>query len=144
MRFVLLACLMACLATSGQVYKWTDATGKTVYGDQPPDESKAKQLRIQSYDQVVVKDWSQVLRSKSGAGSGSGVTMLSTAWCGVCKVARTYFRSKGIAFTDIDVEKSDAGARRYKELGGGGVPIILVGGKMMQGFGEEAFEEMRK
>ncbi len=143
LRFLLLACLLLCLPSWGQVYKWTDSTGKTVYGDKPPDESKAKELRIQSYDQVVVKDWSQVIRSKS-ATAGSGVTMLSTVWCGYCKLARTYFRSKGIAFTDIDVEKSEDGKRRYKELGGGGVPIILVGSKLMQGFSEEAFDAMRK
>ena len=145
MRFVLLACLLLCLPAPAQVYKWTDSTGKTAYGDKPPDESKAKQLRIQSYDQVVVKDWSQVLRAKSpSGGSGSGVTMLSTTWCGYCKKARIYFRSKGIAFTDIDVEKSDDGRRRYEELGGSGVPIILVGSKLMQGFSEEAFDALRK
>lgn len=146
MRVILLAALLLCLPSWGQVYKWTDSTGKTVYGDKPPEEARAKELRIQSYDQpVVVKDWSQVIRSKSaGASPGSGVTMFSTAWCGYCKLARAYFRNKGIAFTDIDVEKSDDGRRRYQELGGGGVPIILVGSKMMQGFSEDAFESLRK
>ena len=144
MRAILLACLLFCLPAWAQIYKWTDSTGKTVYGDKPPEESKAKEMRIQSFGQPVeVKDWSQVLRAKSVSG-GSGVTMFSTTWCGYCKQARTYFRSKGIAFTDIDVEKSEDGRRRYKELGGGGVPIILVGSRMMQGFGEEAFEELRK
>lgn len=145
MRLVLLACLLSCLPALGQVYKWTDSTGKTVYGDRPPEESKAKELRIQSFDQPVeVRDWSKVLRARSASGAGSGVTMFSTTWCGYCKKARAYFRSKGIPFTDIDVEKSDDGRRRYKELGGGGVPIILVGNRMMQGFSEEAFEALRK
>jgi glutaredoxin len=147
MRFILLACVLLCLPSWGQIYKWTDPSGKTVYGDTPPDESKAKEIRIQSYDQPVeVKDWGQVLRARSASGavSGSGVTMFSAAWCGYCKQARAYFRAKAIPFTDIDVEKSDDGRRRYKELGGGGVPIILVGSRMMQGFSEDAFESLRK
>lgn len=147
MRFVLLAALLFCLPSWGQIYKWTDPAGKTVYGDKPPDEKKAQEIRIQSYDQPVeVKDWSKVLRARSASGpaASSGVTMFSTSWCGYCKQARAYFASKGIPYTDIDVEKSDDGRRRYKELGGGGVPIILVGNRMMQGFSAGAFEALRK
>lgn len=146
MRIALIASLLFCLPAWGQIYKWTDSTGKTVYGDKPPEESKAKELRIQSFDQPVeVRDWSKVLRAKSAtAAYSSGVTMFSTAWCGYCKQARAYFRSKGIPFTDIDVEKSDDGRRRYKELGGTGVPVILVGSRMMQGFSADAFEALRK
>ncbi len=144
MRFLLLASLLACLPAWGQIYKWTDPSGKTVYGDQPPGETKAREIRIQSFDQPVeVRDWSQVLRAKSAA-SSSGVTMFSTTWCGYCKQARAYFASKGIPYSDIDVEKSEDGRRRYKELGGGGVPIILVGSRMMQGFSAGAFEALRK
>jgi glutaredoxin len=147
MRLILLAMLLSCPSAWGQVYKWTDPSGKTVYGDRPPDEAKAKQLRIQSFDQPVeVRDWAKVLRAKSASAypSSSGVTMFSTVWCGYCKKARAYFASKGIAFAEFDVEKSDEGRRRYEELGGGGVPIILVGNRMLQGFSEGAFESLRK
>jgi glutaredoxin len=146
MRIVLLACLLSCLPCWGQIYKWTDPSGKTVYGDKPPEEAKAREIRIQSFEQPVeVRDWAKVLRAKSASGaSSSGVTMFSTVWCGYCKKARAYFASKGIAYAEIDVEKSEDGQRRYKELGGGGVPIILVGNRMMQGFSEGAFEALRK
>lgn len=147
MRIILLASLLLCLPAWGQVYKWTDPSGKTVYGDKPPEEAKARELRIQSFGEPVeVRDWSKVLRARSASGSASaaGVTMFSTAWCGYCKLARAYFASKGIPYSDIDVEKTADGRKRYEELGGGGVPIILVGNRMMQGFSAGAFEALRK
>src|SRR5512144_1761131 len=93
----LLLLALAGLDASAQVYKWTDPTGKTVYGDKPPEDAKAREIKVQSYDQpAVVRDWSKVLRARppSAPGSQGGVTMYSTAWCGVCKMARAYFAAK--------------------------------------------------
>ena len=132
---------------AAQVYKWTDSTGKTVYGDKPPEDARAQELRIQTHDQpAVVRDWSKVLKAKSPAAPASqaGVTMYSTSWCGVCRTARAYFAAKNVAFTEIDVEKSAEGARRFKEYGGSGVPLIVVGGKTMRGWSPGAFEAMRR
>jgi thiol-disulfide isomerase/thioredoxin len=89
--------LLAAMAASGQVYRWTDSTGKVHYGDRPPEEAKARELRIQSYDgPVEVQDWSGVLRGKTMPGSGPGLTMYATSWCGYCKRARAYFAQKNI------------------------------------------------
>jgi glutaredoxin len=70
--------------------------------------------------------------------------MFSTQWCGHCRNARAYFAAKGIAFNEIDVEASPAGYKEYKQLGGKGVPLILVGKKVMRGFSAERFEAMRR
>ena len=135
--------LLAAMAASGQVYRWTDSTGKVHYGDRPPDEAKARELRIQSYDgPVEVRDWGGVLRGKTVPGSGPGLTMYSTSWCGYCKRARAYFGQKNIRYTEVDVEKSPEGKQRFKELGGKGVPLIVMGSKVMRGFSVERFEAM--
>ena len=115
--------LLAAMAASGQVYRWTDSTGKVHYGDRPPDEAKARELRIQSYDgPVEVQDWSGVLRGKTVAGSGPGLTICATSWCGYCKRARAYFAQKNIRYTEVDVEKSPEGKQRFKELRQGRAP----------------------
>lgn len=55
--------------------------------------------------------------------------MYSTVWCGFCKKAKAYFKQKGISFSERDIEKSTKAKQEYQKLGGGGVPLILVGNK---------------
>lgn len=140
--------LLLALPALGQVYKWTDSTGKVHYGDRPPEDAKKQELRIRipSYDgPVEVRDWGAVLRRKAAPGGGlASITMYSTDWCGHCKNARAYFASKGISYRELDVEKSDSARREYEELGGRGVPLIVVGGKVMRGFSAGAFEALVK
>lgn len=150
MRSILVAVLLAALALAAhaQVYKWTDSTGKVHYGDRPPDDANKQELRIRvpSYDgPVQVRDWASVIRTKTAAApSTQAITMYSTDWCGHCKNARTYFAAKGIRFTEVNVETSESGRKEYEALGGGGVPIIQVGGKVMRGFSAASFEALRK
>ena len=147
MRTLLIVVLLAAAAASAQVYKWTDSTGKTHYGDRPPDDAKKQELKIHipSYDgPVKVRDWAAVLRAKGPAPAAGVVTMYSTAWCGHCKRAKRYFAKKNIPYRELDVEKSPEAHREYKALGGDGVPLIIVGRQAMSGFDEEAFESMLK
>ena len=145
---VAIVSLLLALPAFGQIYKWTDSTGKVHYGDKPPEDGRKEELRIRipSYEgPVEVRDWSAVLRRKAPEGGGAmSVTMYSTDWCGHCKNARAYFASKGISFRDIDVEKSESGRREFKDLGGGGVPLIIVGDKVMRGFSAKSFEALAK
>ena len=145
---VAIVSLLLALPAFGQVYKWTDSTGKVHYGDKPPEDARKEELRIRipSYEgPVEVRDWGAVLRRKAPEGGGAmSVTMYSTDWCGHCKNARAYFASKGISYRDIDVEKSESGRKEFKELGGGGVPLIIVGDKVMRGFSAKSFEALAK
>lgn len=80
-------------------------------------------------------------RSASGPLS---VTIYTASWCGVCKAAKAYMRSNGIAYVEKDVEK-DPGARseaNAKTGGATGVPIIDVNGEIMVGFDKSAFSQM--
>jgi len=134
----LLACLLAA-AAQAQVYKWTDSNGKTHYGDKAPDDSNAQQVKIdvRSYEgPVEVTDWAAIIRKRSvpGPARAKSITMYSTSWCPHCKRAKMYFAEHNIAYEDIDVEASEKNKRDFKALGGGGVPLILVGDKAMRGF----------
>lgn len=149
MRALLAPMLILATAAAADVYKWTDERGKTHYGDRPPEEAQAQrvEIRIPSYDgPVQVQDWRAILLRKPTAAAAdvAGVTMYSTSWCPHCKRARAYFAEKGIRFTEIDVEKSESGRRDYEALGGKGVPVILVGDRMMRGFSPAGFERLRR
>jgi glutaredoxin len=71
------------------------------------------------------------------------VVIYSTSWCGVCKQAKAYMDGKGIAYRDVDVEKSPEGAQEYRAHGGNGsVPLIVVGDQTMTGFSPQRLDEM--
>jgi glutaredoxin len=132
---LLLSLLLACPAVAG-VYKWTDAQGRIQYSDTPPPAAASTQLKLQSYSGPV--------EVGKVAGAGSGVTIYTTEWCGVCKRAKDYFRQNGVAFSEWDVEKTDHGAAKFRQLGGTAVPLITVGSEKMTGFNASRFMETWK
>ena len=131
---LLLSLLLACPAVAG-VYKWTDAQGRIQYSDTPP-AAASTQLKLHSYAGPV--------QVGQAAGAGSGVTIYTTEWCGVCTRAKAYFRQNGVAFSEWDVEKTDHGAARFRQLGGTAVPLITVGSEKMTGFNASRFMETWK
>lgn len=131
----LLAALFALPAAAG-VYKWTDAQGRAHYSDAPPATAKTTQIKLQTYAGPA-----QVSRA---AGADAGVTLYTTEWCGVCQNAKVYLRQNGVPFREWDVEKTDYGAARFRQLGGSGVPLITVGQEKMMGFEPGRFMEMWK
>ena len=120
------------------VYKWVDEQGKAHFTDSPPDgfETEEIELKINTYAAVEIKSIEQRL------GSDDKVVMYSAVWCGMCKKAKKYFRSKNIPHKVYDVEKSRVGKMDFKSLGGTSVPIIIVGRKRMNGFNVSRFEKL--
>lgn len=128
--------LFAALATPamGGVYKWTDAQGRAQYSDTPPPATKAVKLKLQTY--------SGPAQVSQAIGADTGLTLYTTSWCGVCKRAKAFLREKSIPFSEWDVEKTDYGAAKFRQLGGTGVPLITLGGQKMKGFDPGRFMEM--
>ncbi len=63
------------------------------------------------------------------------VVVFSTPTCSYCNMAKSYFREKGIKFTDIDVSRDQSAARdMVRRSGQMGVPVIDIGGKIVVGF----------
>jgi glutaredoxin len=132
---ILLALFLTCPAAAG-VYKWTDAQGRIQYSDTPPPVARATQLKLQSYTGPV--------QVSQAIGADGGVTIYTTEWCGVCKRAKAFFKQNGVLFREWDVEKTDYGSLKFKQLGGSGVPLITVGSEKMMGFDASRFMELWK
>lgn len=132
---ILLGMLFATPVLAG-VYKWTDAQGRIQYSDTPPPAAKASQLKLQTYTGPA-----QVSKV---VGADSGVTLYTTEWCGVCKRAKAFMKQNGVPFREWDVEKTEYGAIKFKQLGGSGVPLITVGSEKMMGFDSGRFMELWK
>ncbi len=120
------------------VYKWVDENGQIHYSDQPIDD-QAEALSIQV---LSLETASEIQDQDVVSVTGGGVKIYTATWCTWCEHAKTYMRSKGIAFNEYDVENSVIGRQEYKRLKGKGVPIILVGNQRMDGFSPDRLDQM--
>ena len=66
----------------------------------------------------------------------NSVTIYSASWCHPCKVLKTYLTAEGIAFKEYDVEESEEGYWGHRALYGRGVPVIVIGKEIFEGFPE--------
>lgn len=140
---LLVLCLLS-TAVLAEIYKWKDADGKVHYTDNALEKPEAEKitLQINSYEHVTISDADTA--SAPETKSSKHVTIYSTARCVYCKKAKQYFQANNIAYTDYDIEKDQAARQKYNELGGRGVPVILVGPKRMDGFSVESFLKIYK
>lgn len=68
------------------------------------------------------------------------VEVYITSWCGYCKKTLKYLNSKGVDYVAYDIEKDEAARQRHKELGGHGVPLIVIGSHKINGFSPERID----
>ncbi|BCG46287.1 glutaredoxin family protein [Citrifermentans bremense] len=154
---VVLSVLLGCSPALAEMYKWVDEKGVVTFKDTPPPSSK-KRKKVKVYNDydfapapptqpaAAGKSGTSKVSSASQAASGktsrfSGtVELYVTSWCGYCKKAESYLKSNGIAYVAYDIEKDSAANRRHKELGGRGVPLIIIGSNKMNGFSQENLE----
>ena len=136
--------LLTASALAAELYKWVDNKGNTHYSDSPPPSSASEQRLeqlpdINGYTATKIDSSAAV---NNAAQATSAVIMYGTPWCGYCKKARRYFQQNNIAFREYDIESSRSAHRRFKQLGGNGVPLIVVGKNKMSGFSVARFESL--
>lgn len=144
---------------SAEMYKWVDDNGVVTFKDTPPPASK-KRRKVKVYNDsdfapaplaqpqpeprtatrtVLPPSPPPAAPPKKASFSGT-VELYVTDWCGYCKKAQGYLKGRGIPFVAYDIEKDAAAHQRYKEMGGRGVPLIVVGSNRMSGFSQESLE----
>ena len=141
LRFLLLVLLVASTPAGAGVYKWTDAQGRVHYSDSPPPEAKAQQVkvRINSIQGPAVVS---TVRDTPAAKAKEKVRIYTAVWCGYCKKAKAHLATRGVPYDEVDVEASERGRSEFTQLGGRGVPVILVGNQRMDGFDASGLDAM--
>lgn len=124
------------------VYKWTDEYGRVHFGDSQQDQQKGERVEIKVYNSYENVSYENIEFYKTP--KGEKVIMYSTVRCRYCKQARAYFEENNIAYTDYDIEKNEEAKAFHKKIGAKGVPVIIVGKKMMRGFSVDGFENLYK
>jgi len=83
----------------------------------------------------------------AGAEPGQ-VILYTTSWCPACRSAREYMTEQGIPFIEKDIEKNQEAAAellakaRAAGISASGVPVLDVGGTLMQGFDAERLKAL--
>ena len=144
-------------ASLAEIYKWVDENGVIHLSDSPPQEivstGKAEVIpTLESDPQIIQKTETHTRKSNSNTYEVSPapqvikrpktpkVELYSTAWCVYCRKAREFFRSRGIAFIEYDIEKDENAARRKNQLTDRrGVPFAVINGKQIHGFDQGAY-----
>jgi glutaredoxin len=70
------------------------------------------------------------------------VVLYATSWCGYCKMTREFFAANGIRYTEQDIEQSSTALQQHKKLGGNGVPLIVVGDEVVNGWNEQTLRQL--
>ncbi len=71
------------------------------------------------------------------------VTIYSTPSCHFCHMAKDFFKEKNIEFQDFDVAGNQENRKEMIEKSGQmGVPVILIGDKIIVGFNKPKIMEL--
>lgn len=136
MKLLIISLFIISFPVSSEIYQWTDDQGKVHFGDKKPliKSSKEVKLKINTYTSVSYDEVS--------FDSGQNVVIYTTPWCTYCKKAKQYFKKNNILYTEYDISKDINAKKRFQEMGGRGVPVILVGKKRMNGFSVAGFKRL--
>ncbi|MBK5274870.1 MAG: DUF4124 domain-containing protein [Desulfuromonadales bacterium] len=154
---VIISLLLSFSLAGAEMYQWVDDNGVTIFKDTPPPASK-KSRKVKIYNDSdfdpapPVQSASDTRSTRKTADAApqstppqnqrftDTVEIYVTDWCGYCKQALNYMKSRGIPFVAYDIEKDSSARQRHKELGGRGVPLIIIGSNKMSGFSAENLE----
>ena len=119
-----------------EVYRYTDTNGRVVYTSQKP-ASAGNIERVRIRQNTVSPGDNGYLEQ-----GNREVVIYTAEWCQYCKSAKAYFDELGIDYSEYDIEKSRQAYLDYRNLGGSGLPLILVGDRKMTGFSRSGFQRL--
>ena len=146
------------------VYTWEDENGVVHYSDTQPAtdadwddteeaaSTEATQERNEpgrpEFDREAITELLKKLEDVSGENDESPaptVELYVTSWCPYCHKAKSFFRSKGIDFSEYNIEKDAEAAQRMLSLTNSrAVPFAVINGHRIQGFSVSAYERALK
>jgi len=132
---VALALVAACvLGSANAQYKWTDANGRTVYGDSPPRDARNVQrvdARGASGDADTLAALPYELRR---ATQQFPVVLYTTPNCVPCDSARELLRARGVPYGERTVSSKEDSDQLEKLGLGNRLPVLTVGRQAQKEF----------
>ena len=162
---LLIICILAAAygVSTAEIFKWVDENGVTHYSDSPTHRlSEAKESETEEIESAqpapsgspppasvsrsgdLAPDFFDILdenrKEEAVAVQTPKVEIYETDWCGYCKKAKKFFRSRGIDVTVYNIEKDPRAARRMRSMTKRrAVPYVVIDGQGIQGYSEELY-----
>lgn len=139
--FVLLFALIFVFPVQAEIYKWTDANGKSHFSGSKP----ANQASVENRNDLEAKSPqpTSVANKPAVTAAAPKVDLYITKWCGYCKKAKAFLSKNNIAFNAYDIEQDPDAAARKKTLAPdySGIPLAVINGATIRGFSEDSYQE---
>lgn len=140
MRRLLIACLaLSCAAAQAQVYRWTDASGRTVVSDTPPP---GKARNVERNTATPLPDDGQPYAVKRAAEAFPVVLYTAPNCVTECQQARELLNGRGVPFTERKLEKPEEIAELKQLVGEPYVPSLKVGNQSQRGYDANAWHKL--
>ena len=136
---ILLFVLTFTLPTQAEIYKWTDAKGKSHFSG----SKLANPASVENRNELEAKSMQPARPDNDNHVMSPQVDLYVTSWCPYCKKAIAFLRKNNIAFNAHDIEQDINAATRKKELDPGysGIPLAVINGAAIRGFSEGAYQQ---
>jgi glutaredoxin len=137
------------LKADGGYYQYVDESGRVRFAtslDQVPERqrSTAGHITVEASAAHAVRRAAVAQDRPARKTTSAQVVMYSTQSCGYCRKARAYFERIGQDYVDKDVENDEEARDEFLGLthGNNGVPLIVIGDQMVQGWSQPRVEQM--
>lgn len=137
---LLLVALTFALPVQAEIYKWTDADGKSHFSGSKP----AHPATIENRNELEVKSPQPTpANNKVQPAAAPKVDLYVTSWCPYCKKAIAFLHKNNIAFNAYDIEQDLNAATRKRKLDPGysGIPLAVINGAAIRGFSEASYQQ---
>lgn len=138
--FLSLAFLLAAADAAAQMYRWTDAQGRTHYTDTPPPKEAitAEEKRLKSN----VSTGGDTSYAYQDALKRNPVKLYTTGKCEPCNEARAFLTKRGVPYSETLLGDNDKAREQLRKLGAAndGLPVLTVGERVHKGFYPDSWE----
>jgi glutaredoxin len=138
--------------SNADIYSWTDKDGVAHISSTPPQGDTNLKVDVLTDTWIKTNYIPPVIKTPATTPVAAKlpkkpqVELYVTSWCGWCKKAEAFFRSKRVDLIIYDVEKDKKAAQRKDKLDKKrGIPFAVINGKYyIHGYDEKAYNNALK